>query len=553
MGKRKFCWCLGWIVLLAGAQGQELPGNNPWASVFGDFWDSEKVVLAHEFGQEKFEHGQRGQRYRAFLMEGQKLYDYCANSPPITYARPWEYEQAVRSVVATLQYIGLDVTTSALVAYAQYFAFNEDEFNNLATYLVEGSCSPNLTVVGKKQLQQTLQRKFSLGAAMPLPRLVPQSVERVARSYEFEATQNLFRAFCSWGLDIYDLRLLGPVVANSAVMAYIFRNMEGKKLTWDQGVGRAYLSKNPKAVQVGCEQLICRRQDARRFKSNFPRAIGTTSLDDDVKRLYCANFIHQKWPAQHKIAAVAEVLAQGPAAGYLMSTQFLSLLTEEGDRTVQQGPQVNAGDVIFQGLAQLWQGWAEHELKKQAVSLRYEENFVIEGRPREAYFNPEEAKFRVEFSFNYGEFDRATEHVGKLGVEQKFPLPLAYLEWAGRVWRNTDPEDKAAREKIQKNMAEQIRLDWKSVDKEYAFFQLTPELIDYLAEELIIQAALYRGKPLAKVWKKKFYPVVVKFYVAPFALKALAAQYADRQLDWSRIPFQKPLYLGNQRATPAET
>ena len=243
---------LGASLNLAG--GQELPTSERWTSVFGDFWASEKDVLEQAHGQEKFEEGQKGQRYRAFLKEGQKLHDYCANSPPITYASTWDFEQALRSVAANLQYIGLDVVTSALVAYAQYFGFTESEFNELTSYLVEGSCSPNLTVVGKKQLTQTLRRKYTLGAVMALPRLLPQSEERVARAYEFKATENLFRAFCSWGLDVYDFRLMGPLLANSAVMAYVFRNMQGKKLTWDQGIGEAYLSKNPKAEQVGCEQ-----------------------------------------------------------------------------------------------------------------------------------------------------------------------------------------------------------------------------------------------------------------------------------------------------------
>ena len=546
MAWRKFCSTIA--CLLAGvAAGQDLPAEDLANSLFADFWDSEREVLPSvASGQELI----LGQRYRAFLQEGQKLKDYCLNSPPITYARAWEYEQALRSVLATLQYLGLDLTTTALVRYAHYFDFSEEEFANLAHHFVGGRCSPNLTVVGKKQLEKTLLQKFALPPDQKFPRLVGTE-ERTARRQEFLATVNLFTAFCSWGLDTYDLRLLGPLVSNGAIMAYVFRNLQGQKLTWDFQQQTAYLTKHPKAVQIGCEQLICRRQDKQHFLKTFPRAIGTTSLKDDLQRLYCVNLVHQKFPAKHPLQAVQAVLEQGVLAGYLMSAQFLSLLTEEGDRHLQQavGQDQDMGKYIFSLSEELWRAWAKRELNKQANNFAFEESFVIEGRPREAYFNPEVAQLRVEFSFNYGEFDRAVEHLGKLGVEQKFKLPASYLEWAARSWRNIDPTNNEERAKIRKNMEEQVRLAWKKVEQEYAFFALTDDLRAYVAQELLAQLGAYRGKPLETVWRDTFVPITIKFYVAPFALKALAQQYRDRQLDWSKIPFQRPLYLGSEHRT----
>ena len=548
MAWRKFCSSFALVLAMPWAYGQDLPGADLTQGIFGDFWDSEREVLQQQTTGQEFV---QGQRYRAFLQEGQKLKDYCLNSPPITYARAWEYEQALRSVVASLQYLGLDVTTTALVRYAHYFDFSTEEFTALAHHLVGGRCSPNLTVVGKKQLEKTLAQKFALPFDQQLPRLVGQD-ERAARRQEFLATVNLFTAFCSWGLDVYDLRLLGPLVSNGAIMAYVFRNLQGQKLTWDHAKQQAYLSKHPKAVQVGCEQLICRRQDRHHFLQNFPRAIGTTSLKDDLQRLYCVNLVHQQWPTTHQLAVVQEVLAQGSSAGYLMSAQFLGLLTEEGDRHLQQKENQDMAAYIFSLSEELWQAWAKREVGKQAQNFTFEESFVIEGRPREAYFNPKVAKFSVEFSFNYGEFDRAVEHLGKLGVEQKFKLPTAYLEWAARTWRNTDPTNTAARAKLCQNMEDHIRLAWKKVDQEYAFFKLTDDLRAYMAQELLAQLSAYQEKPLAKVFPEKFAPITVKFYVAPFALKALASQYRDRQLDWSKIPFQRPLYEGGEdRRLPA--
>ena len=66
----------------------------------------------------------------ALLKEGCGLY-----SPPV-YATAWMEKQAKRSMVATVQYIGLDTSIKAIGAYAKKFEVSEEAYQKLTNNLV---------------------------------------------------------------------------------------------------------------------------------------------------------------------------------------------------------------------------------------------------------------------------------------------------------------------------------------------------------------------------------------------------------------------------------
>jgi hypothetical protein len=58
--------------------------------------------------------------YLGMFMEGEALKNTCEKQiDNIRYISPWQKDQAVRSSVATFQYITLDVLTRAIAKYAQ--------------------------------------------------------------------------------------------------------------------------------------------------------------------------------------------------------------------------------------------------------------------------------------------------------------------------------------------------------------------------------------------------------------------------------------------------
>ena len=62
--------------------------------------------------------------YRAFFDEGENLANFCDFSKGIEFPNRWQKDEVIRSIMANLQYIGLDITTRALIAYGKYFEFS---------------------------------------------------------------------------------------------------------------------------------------------------------------------------------------------------------------------------------------------------------------------------------------------------------------------------------------------------------------------------------------------------------------------------------------------
>jgi hypothetical protein len=68
----------------------------------------------------------------------------------------------MKTVIATLQYIALDLTSRAIPQYAKYFEFNREEYVNMVDGLVGNYCSSNISVISKKELRNNLIKKILL-------------------------------------------------------------------------------------------------------------------------------------------------------------------------------------------------------------------------------------------------------------------------------------------------------------------------------------------------------------------------------------------------------
>ncbi|MEI8346768.1 MAG: hypothetical protein WCG27_04825 [Pseudomonadota bacterium] len=532
------------IIPLEGLVLDNFPRENYTneANLFSQFWAEEStsvnVIAANKAILEK----EKLALYRGFFQEGSNLENFCQLKYDIEYASSWGKEQAIRSTLATLQYVALDVSTSALAAYAKYFDYSEDEFKNLTDRLVINYCSPNLTVVSLKLLRKNLLDKFSQEKQFELPTIkdnpfFPQSLsspqqEDRGREGEFRQTIKLFRSVCSWGQNVDDLRLLGPLINNPMIMAQIFRHLSGKKIRWQQEDNSIHLINDPNSVKVACEHLVCRRRNNTTFRDLFPKGVGSAVVADDLKKMYCLIFHTAKSANDHSIPQIAQWLKeQSGDGGYLIVAQFIALLTGVPDFLVRAPALTQLKKFALESLDRVWKEWAEKQVQDFNVNLFYEEPLTVEKVDRQLYFSKDKPEFKVVLDVNLGEFDTSVQMIGKISAGFKVSFPVDFLQWGRYQWAHMDPTQEGGREKLLETFKKHLTDQITSASQYFIIPPWKGDLEKIVARELLEQLAQFEGPPLDKIFTDaKFMKVQVQFNYAPYALLYIRHKFLIRNI-----------------------
>lgn len=396
----------------------------------------------HHFGSDSTDsRDQLLSYYQNYYLSSLGLEQRCSSSSAssLQFSELASQHELERSMLATLQYLGLDLVIRALISYAKYFEFSEDEFLKLTHFLVDGHCSENLTVISKRQLRNNMLEMFksfdpefsfmpSLPADFNLPSIAHgMSPEDDYRKKEFLVTIRLFKSFCSWPGEVENLRLLVPLVRNPQVMSYVIEQLDGKRWHFDTYQG-AQLKASDNTVAVLCRGILCRRVSQRDFLSQRPRSLGSISLRDDLERLYCQRFRDQNFYHREMDPRISQMIndwSEGQQA--LMVSQFLSLITGIADLSLR-APRLS--DLMMLSEASVdhfWQQWAEQRLENIIEQgPRFHEQLAIRAHHREeAQLDP----FELHFDVDYGEFDRVYQKVGKLTLGMSALFYSDFLEW----------------------------------------------------------------------------------------------------------------------------
>ena len=488
------------------------------------------MSLVFEIPQSSAE-GQRllHKRYLAYLEDAQRLKNSCDHVATASYAVPSQETLARRSVVATFQYIGLDLTVKAIGHYARTLQMEDAEYQKMTENLVKSSCSPNLSVYGIKLIKQNLVAAYQ-SSTIPLPQLPGQPFnakrlsEKVssitAKENEFHHTTQLFRAFCSWGGDTNNYRLLPPLLKNPAVMSWLYRHLENQSLSWDEKSNEVKLVDGVGAVQVSCQDYLCRQVPNHEFNKKFPRTVGSTGLKQDLQRLWCHHFRYQDLSGtkdQHPL--VREWIKKiDPEHERQMASQLVSLVTNVSDLLVTNKTYVELKEDLRAGIDERWDQWAQKSLAVFSKDMLYEESLEIKVRPRRDPALIKDRLFAIEMSVTLGELDRVIENDDKLGLTMNLKLSRSWLRWLRVQWsvlnKRPDPE---AREAFIDEIAMRLK---PQVDGKQKYFP-TPlfgeGLEQILAGELIEQVLLYQG-PLFDSYEDKMLEVPVRLQYGMFAL-----------------------------------
>ncbi len=476
-------------------------------------------------------------QYEGFIAEGRELDQFCYMDSMLTYKSPFDLYQAKRSILATLQYLGLDITISAIASYARRQGFEEEEFKNLANNLVGSYCSQNLTVISHKHLTRNLIRRFSDERELSIPNIEnnpyfsdlmrTMSNSSQQREKEFVVSLNLFKAFCSWGNDPENLRLLVPLVRDPVIMSYVFRHLEGKQLAWDYTDNKIELLDRNDTVRVACDGKICRNGTELEFFNLFPRSAGSLALKDDLNKVYCHEFRNADYQLRNQVPEIVKVIDETSLEEQrFLRTQFMALITKIPDLMIGLDQFKDAHALFRSGIDTTWTRWASSLVERQAsANLFYEEPLLVEILDRHNYFQSWNPYFKVIFEVKLGEFDKALSIVDKSTLKFDFILDKSFLAWSRKEYgRAIFESNDELRENIVKRFMLRLEPVMSKLDRRLLVKPWRGEgPTRLIAVELLEQLVLYQGNYF-KVDSNEKVKIPIEFHYGLFALRFLHTQ-----------------------------
>lgn len=470
--------------------------------------------------------------YRGFVDEGENLKRFCSEDKNVEfrYASNESYEQATRTMMVTLQYIGLDILVRALPEYAKRLQWSREDFEKYSSSMVGNWCSQNLTVISHKELKKNFMQKWDQESSFVLPsiednsffsqKLLGLSTAEQRLSRELHWSSELFKAFCSWSNLTEDFRLLVPIVRDPIIMSFIARQMDGRKLKFNPMDRTITLESGAQTNRIACRGLICRKSDASEYYRRTPKAIGSPNTYADAKRLYCRRIRDVAINYNDPDERVKKILNERTLEeNLLLSGQFKALLTGVPNFLIWSNTYDQGQGFMRASFDRSWDEWAQSSLDRLAGQLTYEEPLTVELIERELYYNSYRQKFAVHFDINQGEFDRVNRIVGKISL--KFDLKISHkmLDWIQTQWRALNPNQEVERRDLINKFKSYIK---KDVADARARLEIPPwkgDIEEIIVNELLEQFSKYRGDwELPKVG---FTSIPVHLHYGPFALRLM--------------------------------
>lgn len=494
--------------------------TDPLLNVFSDIYDKSKL------GENK-----KVKLYQSTFEGGQLLVESCGYLAPSQYGTPWQEKQAKRSVAATLQYIGIDTSIKAIGAYAKKMEIGEGEFKRLTNNLLKNYCSKNITIFSLRNLEQSFQHYYQNPRMEMIPSLEssPFATDKVktstekdgARSREFDQVIKNFRAFCSWGGEVEDYRMLTPYLNNRYIMSFVFKNLSGVQ---DQMTGKEQKIKavpDDSTVQVACTDLICRKENLTTFRQKFPMSVGSTGVATDLAKLYCHHFRFQNEPQGTIPEVKAWIKAQEIEDPIFETSQFISLMTGVPDLFFGIDTYQDIPLLLRSSVDERWNLWAKQVLNSFSKDMLYEEALKVKVVPRTDRVALATKGFEVDLSVTMGEMDRMMKDHDKLGLTFELKLTKNYLRSLKTKWHALAQEvDLEGQKQFKEDVARYIDLQLRDKSKYFTQRMWNEDFSRLVAEELINQALIYRG-PIFDSYQEEVLKVPVRFSYGLFALSYL--------------------------------
>jgi hypothetical protein len=453
----------------------------------------------------------------------------CSSYEKTRYFSYWDESQAKRTIVASLQYYGLNEVTKVLGPYAKALEINEEDYRKLSERIVSNYCSKNLTVMSIKRVESLLKESYANASTDTLPTMqaspfVTDGFKQKAGtkesfSREFDYALKNFKSFCSWGGEVRDLRLLTPYLKNPFIMEMVGREVASLETVYNQKALDFSLKKNDFLSRVVCQDVVCRPSDKKTFEKFYPKTIGSIGIKDDVERLYCDYFKNLEYAGSQSIPEVkAWIKAQELEDPIFETNFFISLMTKVPDlffgiKNYKELPMLLRSSVDYR-----WNQWAKLVLNTFSQDILFEESLKIKAKPRRSVAALADKGFTLDFSFTVGELDRLSDDSDKLDTTFHMTLSKNYLRSLRVEWNNLAKNvDYEGQKLLKEKIAQYLGLQLKEKEKLFHQKVWNDQFSRIMAEELLSQVLVYQGS-LFNSYQEEMVKIPVNFSYGVFAL-----------------------------------
>jgi hypothetical protein len=481
---------------------------------------------------------ERFKKYIGLYREGSNLKDSCEYSSEYTYSSKWKETQAKRTIVSTLQYIGLDISLKAIVKYMKLLEYSEEEFTNLTSNLINNTCSENLSVYSLKLLKTNFKHFYKVDSAntYELPTILesPFYSERIkvrsnshkAKKNELNLSLKNFRAFCSWGGDTDNYRMLSPYLNNPYLMTYVFNQLSEQSIIWNNKAKRIEKENNKKTIKVACDDLICRKSNTVNFLLKYPRMIGSSDMKTDFRNLYCNHFSEIRYKTKEQNPKIKKWIDKLSGEDSLLEPMnFLALTTGFPDLMISASDFTDFKLAMKENFTGRWDNWAKNQSKHFVTDLLYEESLNIDLVTMKNSPEIYKGNFQVIFDFTLGEMDRELSIVDKISSKFNLKFPKSYLRWIKNDYiKRNNKSDHVGVQAIKDKLTANINLQLEEKKKLFLIPLWNQKMGSIITEELIEQLLDYKGTYFADFSHKRV-DIPVKFRFGLFALKYLSDKF----------------------------
>ena len=495
--------------------------QDPLTFIFSDIYDK-----SHEGENTKL------RLYQSTIESGAFLNESCNLYAVPTYSSSWMEKQAKRSMVATVQYLGIDTSVKAIGAYAKKLELSDDAFSQLSKNLVQNYCSKNITVYSIKRLKQALAYYFKNpqntiipsveGSPFITPLYKSTTESSSSRSNEFDQAIRNFKSFCSWGGDVEDYRMMVPYLNNSFIMAFMIKNMSGVQDKFDSKVQKVTQVSTPDTAQVICKDLICRKVSFSEFKQSFPRSIGSTGLYTDLAKLYCHHFKFQDYSGTNTVPVIKNWIKKMELEDPIFETNyFISLITGVPDALFGVEKYQDLANIARSSIEFRWNKWSNDILKSFSRDMLFEESLRIKAEPRRDRLALRTEGFLLNFSVTLGEMDRIVDETDKLTLSFDLKISKNYIRQVRSKWIELSNNiDEEGRTQFRNQISKYLDFQLKEKEKYFRQKMWNDDFSRLIVQELVEQILSYKG-PMFDSYQEEMFKVPVRFTYGIFAISYL--------------------------------
>lgn len=471
--------------------------------------------------------------YLAQYQEGIDLQNSCQYISQAKYDTSWKEDQAKRAMVATLQYVGLDLAVKSIGAYAKKLEISAESYEKLVNHITGNFCSQNITVYSIKLLKDNLHQQYKNPDPLSIPSVINSpfiseemrslSESRTTREREFFYLLKNFRSLCSWGGEVKNYRMLPPYLNNPFVMDKIIKLMSGKKISWNDKDKKAYVQPEETPLRVACQDLICRRRKTEaEFKALFPLMIGTFSLESDLKHLYCHHFRYVDYQSQNQVSPVKEWIKESELEDPIYEiAQYNALQSTVPDFMFSVSTFKELPLVLKASIDQKWKSWATTSLNSFSSDLLFEESLQFFIRKQTDMRTIRKDSFKMGMDITLGELDRILDVSDKLKIRFDFKLSKSYLRFLKQKQVDLRKEiDLEGMKQLEEQVSAYLKVQVDKQGNKLIHPIWNSDVSKLFAYELMSQVTIYQG-PMFESLKDEILTIPVDFYLGTFALSYL--------------------------------